>query len=945
MSSYRSFNHQSKSSTSSSASTEDGDTGGLTYQQMLYKNSYRNKLPTSSTKKGYPGRGNYVGMPRRVVYSDLHELDDSDDSDTGSQASLHSLEDAEKTGNTNSLSIYSFDRRFPFMKSAVSAPVNETADLKAASRSVAVKPEDMSSSKDAPANHLHRPLQPSFTGSNSAFVAVKKITPMPHCDVSAPGASRDVFGTAHLESHDFNQQQREEMYQSVDKSSDINSKLASPSRGGQVKTPPATPTKNHKFVNSVHKVMPAGESHVSSALKAAGEFSERKAGKVNRQPLSELSNGRDAALSRDKYAMPSDGKPHAVRKTVSYSVVPSGSASSHTRTPAEKSSGDLGLFTCRGVDAVGPLSRQKSMPSLGRVSSTSLTPAIAAGNRDKENVRVERRSERGNEATPIATTWAEPVRELSEASRDLSAKHTDSRARMDLLFEGGGEIAASAMRSHGNRGIYPPALRAGHTSSIRSRTAVSHHNLLPGMSAKTALIRPEPVSQQDNHTGGQKSTPQLLAQGSTGSMSNVSVSATTFSGQDVSSSLQLSSQPFQVIHNGVKMTVVPATACPTPTTEQTATSATQHAAASSLIRDLGKDIITINGKSYIVFTLLGKGGSSKVYQVLDSEKKRYLAVKCVDLDGADDVTIKSYENEITLLRRLEYSGKVIKLHDYEYNKQQKCLYLLMESGDTDLAVWLRSRNKTGQNTHEMRMYYWAEMLKCVAIIHKEGIVHSDLKPANFLIVRGELKLIDFGIANAIQKDKTSITKDYQMGTLNYMSPEAIQDTSDPFQYEAGGNKKHIYKVGVKADVWSLGCILYNMAYGKTPFQHITNQIAKLQAIINPAYDIKYPDCGEPELVDTLKKCLDRDPKKRASIADLLNHPYLNKKRAADVSTLTEDKLKKILLQIQQADVNSPTTLSAITRGVIQNLQSGKEVDISSILSKRQAAQSGSSSPV
>jgi len=57
---------------------------------------------------------------------------------------------------------------------------------------------------------------------------------------------------------------------------------------------------------------------------------------------------------------------------------------------------------------------------------------------------------------------------------------------------------------------------------------------------------------------------------------------------------------------------------------------------------------------------------------------------------------------------------------------------------------------------------WQQILKAVRTIHDERIVHSDLKPANFMLVRGELKLIDFGIAKAIQNDTTNIVKENQV---------------------------------------------------------------------------------------------------------------------------------------------------------------------------------------
>lgn len=94
------------------------------------------------------------------------------------------------------------------------------------------------------------------------------------------------------------------------------------------------------------------------------------------------------------------------------------------------------------------------------------------------------------------------------------------------------------------------------------------------------------------------------------------------------------------------------------------------------------------------------------------------------------------------------------------------------------------------------------MLEAVHTIHEEKIVHSDLKPANFVLVRGELRLIDFGIAKAIGNDTTNIQRDQQIGTLNYMSPEAILEET------TRSNGQKIMKLGRASDVWSLGCILY-----------------------------------------------------------------------------------------------------------------------------------------
>ncbi|XP_068636867.1 serine/threonine-protein kinase MPS1-like [Aristolochia californica] len=132
-----------------------------------------------------------------------------------------------------------------------------------------------------------------------------------------------------------------------------------------------------------------------------------------------------------------------------------------------------------------------------------------------------------------------------------------------------------------------------------------------------------------------------------------------------------------------------------------------------------------------------------------------------------------------------------------------------------------------------------------------------MKPANFLLVRGSLKLIDFGIAKAIMSDTTNIQRDAQVGTLNYMSREAFMWNE---QYESGR----------PSDIWSLGCILYRMVYGRTPFA----VWAKFKVITDQNHEIKYDPVSNPWLLDLMKKCLAWDRSKRWRILQLLQHPFL-----------------------------------------------------------------------
>lgn len=276
--------------------------------------------------------------------------------------------------------------------------------------------------------------------------------------------------------------------------------------------------------------------------------------------------------------------------------------------------------------------------------------------------------------------------------------------------------------------------------------------------------------------------------------------------------------------------------------------------------------VRVNGKSYKVLQLIGRGGSSKVFKVLAPDMS-ILALKKVGLRNLDESTLSGYLNEIDLLLSFKESLHIIKLIDYEINKEHGNLYMVMEFGEADLGRLLRDALKRSArpNINFIR-FMWEQMLQAVQTVHAAKIVHCDLKPANFLLVGGVLKLIDFGISKAIMNDTTNIVRENQVGTVNYMSPEALQESS------AAEHRGRI-KIGRASDVWSLGCILYEMVYGKPPFAKYT-LIQRLHKILDHSYDIEYEAVDDPSLLEVIKACLQRAAKRRPFLDELLAHPFL-----------------------------------------------------------------------
>lgn len=265
-------------------------------------------------------------------------------------------------------------------------------------------------------------------------------------------------------------------------------------------------------------------------------------------------------------------------------------------------------------------------------------------------------------------------------------------------------------------------------------------------------------------------------------------------------------------------------------------------------------------KRFKELTVIGHGGSGKVVRVLGEDGIIY-ALKIVDLARADRSVKTGFINEIKLLQQLKGSPHIISLIDYSWDKQSNQLLLLLEHGETDLAKMVQASKLTVVQIKT----YWKDILLAVKAVQDVNIVHRDLKPANFVLVGNSLKLIDFGISSNIRAEVTSVMPTDRCGTISYMAPETLQDQGNSF------------KIGRYSDVWSLGCILYLLVYGYTPFHQLHGPVQKMLAIINPNYQIVFScvPAGLSLALDVLQLCLRRNPKERPTIKDLLEHPFLH----------------------------------------------------------------------
>ena len=246
---------------------------------------------------------------------------------------------------------------------------------------------------------------------------------------------------------------------------------------------------------------------------------------------------------------------------------------------------------------------------------------------------------------------------------------------------------------------------------------------------------------------------------------------------------------------------------------------------------------------------LGKGGFSVCYKCcgIKDKKIKIYAAKEIDEEKSPKDKI---ENEILIYKELRHKN-IVKLYDnFSYNKKY---YLMFEYCENkDLSSLLKKRRKLKEIEVQ---YYIYQLIQALIHLQERNIIHRDLKLQNiFLTEKLELKLGDFGLA---RKLKHSESKCYDFaGTKQYMAPEIFEI-------------KPSYTL--KADIWPIGVIMYQLLLGELPFKGVDAVLE--EKIKNVNY--KFPDDAiiSNAAKDLIKQILVLNPEERPSLYQILEHDF------------------------------------------------------------------------
>lgn len=254
---------------------------------------------------------------------------------------------------------------------------------------------------------------------------------------------------------------------------------------------------------------------------------------------------------------------------------------------------------------------------------------------------------------------------------------------------------------------------------------------------------------------------------------------------------------------------------------------------------------------YEIHELLGVGGMAYVYKAYDNIEKRWVAIKILkeELAGNSDF-LRRFRNESKAIAVLSHPN-IVKVYDVSFG--DRIQYIVMEYID---GITLKQYiEQQGEIKWREALYFTVQILRALQHAHEKGIIHRDIKPQNIMLLEdGTIKVTDFGIARFSQTETQTMT-DKAIGSVHYIAPEQAR----------GGY------INDKADIYSVGVMLYEMLTGQLPFvadNAVSVAIMQMQAEPTP------PSRINPSIPKGLEEitmhAMEKNPAQRfPSAADML----------------------------------------------------------------------------